>query len=72
MPGCALPLVPPVKSAIYRAVSGRSAAWFSASVWGAGGREFESLRPDHLKTARLAFGLAGVFLFKGPMGGQRQ
>ena len=26
--------------------SGRSAAWFSAPAWGAGGRRFKSRRPD--------------------------
>jgi hypothetical protein len=30
--------------------SGRSAVWFSAFDWGSKGREFESLRPDQLKS----------------------
>ena len=39
--------------------SGRSAAWFSAFDWGSKGREFESLRPDHLKS--LNFNELGLF-----------
>lgn len=31
----------------YFPVTGRSAVWLSASAWGAGGRRFESSRPDH-------------------------
>ena len=35
----------------------------SASVWGAEGREFESLRPDHSENAHLLSGV-GVSLFR--------
>ena len=34
------------KYSIKFSLSGRSAAWFSAPAWGAGGRRFKSRRPD--------------------------
>ena len=44
--------------------SERSAAWFSAFDWGSKGREFESLRSDHLKAViQASYGfLFAVFL----------
>ena len=40
-----------LKGGMTKIESERSAAWFSAFDWGSKGREFESLRSDHLKTA---------------------
>ena len=34
-------------------LTGRSAVWFSASVWGAGGRWFKSSRPDHIMIEKI-------------------
>ena len=62
-PGCVFALAPARNMGMYPPVSGRSAAWFSASVWGAGGREFESHRPDHYKNRPPADAQRGRFCF---------